>query len=369
LRPRIAFIDYHPTHYRVRLYEELARRMEVDFYFFADERERTWNRKIPLPSDGSYRRVELPRMRIGGHALMPTLPLRIKPDRYDAIVKSLNGRLMVPPLWAAARARGVPFVLWTGMWYHPVSRFHRLSRPLTEALYRDVGAIVTYGDHVKRFVEDVRGVDPDKIFVAGQAVVPERFTAVTPQYNGHVPEVLFVGQFEERKGLWDLFDAAELLQDLPFKLRIIGNGSLQDQVERRAATLPSVELLGYVSQADLPDQLARSRCLVLPSVTTDVDKEPWGLVLNEAMHAGLPVVATDAVGAAVGGLVSEGESGFVVPERNADALAGALRKLVADADLAQRMGARARADAEAFTYERMGEAFERAVRHAIAHKR
>ena len=48
MRRRIAFVDYFATHYRKRLYEELAQRMEVDFYFFADERERYWNRKIPL---------------------------------------------------------------------------------------------------------------------------------------------------------------------------------------------------------------------------------------------------------------------------------------------------------------------------------
>ena len=64
---------------------------------------------------------------------------------------------------------------------------------------------------------------------------------------------------------------------------------------------------------------------MLPSITTALDKEPWGLVVNEAMHAGLPVVATDAVGAAAGGLVRDGENGFVVPERDADALAAAVR--------------------------------------------
>ena len=52
VRRRIAFIDYFATHYRRRLYEELARRMDVDFYFFADERERYWNRKIPLVARG-----------------------------------------------------------------------------------------------------------------------------------------------------------------------------------------------------------------------------------------------------------------------------------------------------------------------------
>ena len=63
--PRIAFIDYFATHYRKRLYEELARRMDVDFYFFADERERYWNRKIPLVREGDFRRVELRRGAVG----------------------------------------------------------------------------------------------------------------------------------------------------------------------------------------------------------------------------------------------------------------------------------------------------------------
>jgi glycosyltransferase involved in cell wall biosynthesis len=104
-------------------------------------------------------------------------------------------------------------------------------------------------------------------------------------------------------------------------------------------------------------------------VTTPLDKEPWGLVCNEAMHAGLPVVATDAVGAAVGGLIRDGESGMVVPERDSSALAGALGRLVADRDYAARMGDAARADAAAFNYDRMASAFLAAAEHAIVARR
>ena len=296
VRRRIAFIDYFATHYRRGLYEELARRMEVDFYFFADERERYWNRKIPLVEAGEFRRVELRRYRVAGEAVMPGLVLELSPRRYDAVVKSLNGKLMLPAVYLASRARDVPFVLWTGMWHHPRTSFHRLTRPVTEHVYRSAEAIVTYGEHVKRFLTDTSGVDPSKVYVAGQAVEAERFTAAQPARNGSA-EVLYVGQFEERKGLTHLLDAFAALPDLPAKLRLIGNGSLEPQVSRRAAQDPRVELVGYVPQERLPAELARSRCLVLPSITTDLDREPWGLVVNEAMHAGLPVVATDAVGA------------------------------------------------------------------------
>src|SRR4029453_4072464 len=81
LRRRIAFIDYFATPYRRRLYEELARRMDADFYFFADERERYWNRKIPLVDAGEFRRIELRRYRIAGQAVMPGLAPRLHPGR------------------------------------------------------------------------------------------------------------------------------------------------------------------------------------------------------------------------------------------------------------------------------------------------
>jgi glycosyltransferase involved in cell wall biosynthesis len=364
VRRRIAFVDYFATHYRRRLYEELARRMEVDFYFFADERERYWNRKLSLVQAGEFRRVELRRYRIAGEAVMPGLALELSHRRYDAVVKSLNGKLMLPIVFFGSRVRRVPFVLWTGMWHHPQTTFHRLTRPATEQVYRSVDAVVAYGEHVKRFVIETPGVDPRKVYVAGQAVEPERFTSVEPPRDGHA-EVLFVGQFEERKGLTYLLEAFASRPELRAKLRLVGNGSLEPQLSRLAAQDPRIELVGFVPQERLPAELGRARCLVLPSITTELDREPWGLVVNEAMHAGVPVVTTDAVGAAAGGLVQEGRNGYVVPERNAGALAAAISRLAEDADLASRLGNHARLDVERFNHAAMADAFEAAVDHAI----
>ena len=369
MRRRIAFIDYFPTHYRKRLYETLAERTEADFYFYADEREHYWNKKIPLASEGDYRRVDLRRLRPFGQAVMPGVAARLRPSRYDAVIKSLNGKLMLPLVYGSAKASGLPFVLWTGMWYHPETRDHRFSRGLAERVYRGADAIVTYGEHVKRFVLETSGVDPDKVFVAGQAVAPERFTAVEPMRNGDGPAtVLYVGQFEERKGLRDLLDAFRAVDAPGARLALVGNGSMEDEIRGLASRDERVEVLGYVPQEELPARLAESRCLVLPSITTDRQREPWGLVVNEAMHAGLPVVTTTAVGAAAGGLVEDGENGFVVPEREPSALSAALRRLVEDSALAARMGDRARTDVEAFNYDRQSGAFVDAVDYAVARK-
>ena len=146
----------------------------------------------------------------------------------------------------------------------------------------------------------------------------------------------------------------------------MGNGSLEPEVARRAARDPRMEVVGYLPQERLPEALARARCLVLPSITTALDREPWGLVVNEAMHAGVPVIATDAVGAAAGGLVRHDSNGLIVPERDPPALAAAIRRLTTDAALAARLGDQARRDVERFSHRAMADAFEAAVEHAVS---
>jgi glycosyltransferase involved in cell wall biosynthesis len=359
-------VDYFCPHYRRPLFEELARRMEMDFYFFSDARDKWWNGRLPTVEDGDFRRIALRRYRIAREPFVPSLPLRLKADRYDAVIKNLNGRLMIPSLYSVARARRVPFVLWTGMWFHPQTTFHRLTRPITEMLYRDVPAIVVYGEHVKRALLEVPGVDREKIFVAGQAVDASRFAGVQPARASR-PVVLFVGQFEERKGIDDLLAAFDRVTDPVAELRLVGNGSMEEQIRQRINGSSRVTIVGHVPQDDLPRELERATCLVLPSVTTRETNEPWGLVVNEAMHAGLPVVATDAVGAAVGGLVRDGQNGYVVPERNPDRLGAAMQRLLTDRDAAARMGRQARVDAAEFNYDRMADAFQGAVEYAIDH--
>jgi glycosyltransferase involved in cell wall biosynthesis len=295
----------------------------------------------------------------------PGIVTALRPGRYDAVVKTLNGKLMMPLTYLTAKRRGVPFVLWSGMWHHPTTAVHRASRPLTYAVYRGAEAIVAYGEHVKRFLAGVPGVDPAKVYVAGQAVQSRRFEAVEPKANGRA-NALFVGQLKEYKGVTPLLDAFARLRDHPARLRMVGSGPLEGEVRRRLASVGNVELVGHVPQSGLPAEMARASCLVLPSVTTALDREPWGVVVNEAMHAGLPVVASSAVGAAAGGLVQDGRNGLIVPENDAAALASALRRLLSDPGLAARMGAAARADVRAFNYARMGQAFEDAVEHAVA---
>ena len=119
--------------------------------------------------------------------------------------------------------------------------------------------------------------------------------------------------------------------------------------------------LDPVSPVELRNLYAASDVLVLPSIPTRTFREPWGLVVNEAMNRGLPVIATDAVGAAAGGLVRDGRNGLVVPAGDSTALAEALGRLAGDAPLRARLGAAGAEDVRAFTHDAWARGFSEAL--------
>lgn len=363
-QPRVAFVTHLCPYYRRPLFELLSRRLDVTFYFFSEGHE-AYHGSTIRHDPGRIRVRETRRIAIAGQPLLVGLHRELSAANYDVVVKCINGRLMVPFVYALAKRRKLPFVLWTGIWKHPETPVHRATRPLVEGVYRGADSIVVYGEHVRRFVGDVRGVRDDKVFAAGQAVEMAPYLQVNPSFPVEA-EILFVGRLEENKGVRDLLDAFASLDDRGVRLRLAGTGSLESDVRDRAALDPRIEVLGHTDNSDIPRELSRARCLVLPSVTTTREREPWGLVVNEAMAAGVPVITSDAVGAAAGGLVRDGVNGFIVRERAPAELADALRRLTSDRSLARSLGAQARLDVSEFDYDRMAAGFEGAIAHALA---
>jgi len=119
--------------------------------------------------------------------------------------------------------------------------------------------------------------------------------------------------------------------------------------------------LGPAGPVQLRDVYAAADVLVVPSIPTRTFREPWGLVVNEAMNRGLPVIASDAVGAAAGGLVRDGCNGLIVPARDPGALAGAIGRLAANASLRARLGHAAAEDVRAFSHDAWAQGFSAAL--------
>lgn len=276
-----------------------------------------------------------------------------------AVVCGTAGRAALPSAWLAAVRARVPFVLWTALWQHPRTPAHVLAgAPLLELLYRRAAAVVTYGPHVSRFA---RAHGARRVFEAPQAVDNEFWSAagVGDRSEGGF-RALFVGRPARYKGLPELEAAWELSGLAARGGTLLAVGSELRRAPPGASAQPAVD----------PERLRNiyGACdvVVMPAVSTRATREPWGLVANEAMNQGKPVIATDAVGAAAGGLIRDRIDGLVVPERDPAALAAAMTRLADDGPLRSRLGASAREHVAAYTFEAWAEGFSAALRAAGA---
>ncbi len=156
--------------------------------------------------------------------------------------------------------------------------------------------------------------------------------------------VLFVGRLSPEKGA-DLLVRA--MRELPADLVVVGDGP--EEAELRAAAGGNVRFVGRLQPEELVPWYAAADVLAVPSRS-----DPWNMTLNEGALAGLPIVASEAPGAAWD-LVEDGVSGFRVPAGDEQALALALRRLVDDEPFRAAAGARSRELAAVLTPEAWAE--------------
>lgn len=373
---KIAFVTNICAHYRVKTFETLARYHSVDYYFFSAGDEWYWQQRHGVQR-GAFRHRYLPGVRVGGTRITPTLPLQLLTENYDAYIKCINGRFALPVTYLVARLQRKPFILWTGIWMRLETPAHRLFYPLTRYFYRHADAIVTYGDHVGRFLVS-EGVPAERIFSADHALDNEAYREPVPaetvaqlraqlsiQPGQHI--ILFLGRLEAIKGLPFLLEAFARANRNDAVLVIAGDGGQREQLLRQASELgiaEQVRFVGYVPTAESRPYYALADVFVLPSITMPSGRETWGLVVNEAFNQSVPVIATEAVGAAAGGLVRHGENGLIVPERNSAALADAIRLLLDQPALREQMGRSAAAEVLHWDNERMVGGFREAIAYA-----
>jgi len=273
--------------------------------------------------------------------------------RYRAVVAGLSGRVALPAAWAGARRAGVPLVLWAAIWAHPRTPAHALSYLPLRRLYRSADAIATYGPHVSAYVRAQGARGP--VLVAPQSV-DDAFWSAPAQPIRRAPfQATFAGRAAGEKGVQVLLEAwqASGLPPAAAALVLLGDG-------------PQLE--GARSPEQLRNFYAGSDVVVVPSIPTRDFLEPWGLVVNEAFDQGVPVIATDAVGAAAGGLVQHERTGLVVPAGDVEALAAALRRLHDDPELRSRLGAAAREAVRAHSHAAWADGMSAALRAAGASK-
>jgi glycosyltransferase involved in cell wall biosynthesis len=286
----------------------------------------------------------------------------------------LHAHWVIPSGFIAAFARGTrPLVVSLHGSDVFVAERSRMARAAARAAFGRAGWI-TACSHDLRGRAIALGAAAERVNVVPYGVDSARFqpdaaarVAVRAELGiGSRPLIVSAGRLVSKKGFEYLIDAAARLTDLDeLVVAVAGDGDLRDSLRARAAALgPRVRFLGNRTQDDVARLCAAADVIAVPSVRDDagnVDGLPNFAL--EALASGTPVVATRA-----GGLpqaVEDGHTGRLVAERDADALADAIRALLVDHDAARRMGDAARADVIArFGWDRTAASFEAAYERA-----
>ena len=215
-----------------------------------------------------------------------------------------------------ARLNGCRVTLFAESWYGRNPIKNRLKGWLVRATCRQC---FVSGERAREHFHERMGVPLERLFT-GYSVVDNDHFAVPA--GPREPVFLCVARFSPEKNLDLLIEAfLESTASEAFQLHLIGGGPEESRLRERAGGSDRIRFMDWVSYADLPGAYARACFFVLPSRF-----EPWGLVVNEAMAAGLPVVVSDACGCQPD-LVRDGVNGVVFPAGDKAALVRILDRM------------------------------------------
>ena len=214
-----------------------------------------------------------------------------------------------------------------------------------EKLFADANAVTANSKYTRTQLEKL-SCPPEKIHILPVGLDPGEFPYRPREWRpGTQLRIATIGRLVEKKGHeYAICSLAKLREKHPTAiLDIVGDGPLRQNLEQLVTKLKlevAVVFHGALAQPDVRRVLDAAHLFVLPSVTAADDQEGQGLALQEAQACGLPVVASDH-GPLPEGLL-HGKSGFVVPERDADALAERLAYLASQPETWPAMGAQGR---------------------------
>ncbi len=376
-RFRIAFVNTHPIQYFAPLYAYLNRTGEfaITALYLSDFSVRgsldrafgqtvRWDIDLLSGYDARFIKGAGQRNEPAGFfsIIAPQIWREVSRGDFDALV--VHGHTPAAALIAVAAARwgGVP-VFARGETHLGLSRglLKRLVRkPLMSAFYRSLSGVLAIGSANAAFYRAI-GIPEERIYRMPYTVDNARFTErsrLSDKQRKNVrrelgvadadPIVLYAAKLQARKRPDDLLRAARCLQNrgIRFHVVMVGSGELvADLVDlARRLGLDNVHFHGFANQSTLPQIYGAADVFVLPS-----ENEPWGLAINEAMCAGLPIVASAEVGC-VADLVQPHVNGQIFAAGDVEGLANALHPILVDTETRQRMNAASRAIISRWSY-------------------
>lgn len=348
---RLAIVASHPVQYYGPLYRELAQRIELEVLFAhratpADQARAgfgvafEWD--IDLTTGYTHTFLDnvakLPATDRFAGCDTPEIGSKLDHGNFDALL--VHGWHLKSYVQAvvAAKQRGIPvLVRGDSQLASPRSRLKRVVKELAfPPLLRVFDAALYVGSRSRDYYLHYR-YPSNRLFFSPHCVDTQRFAARATQVNRNslraqlgvnddVYLLLFVGRLVKFKRPADLINAAARCRARGHLIEVLlaGDGDLKPAV-KSAAAINKVPLhhLGFCNQSQMPAVYAAADCLVLPSD----EQETWGLVANEALASGRPIIVSDSCGCAAD-LLNDGSAGRIYEGGNVDALADAIESIV-----------------------------------------
>ena len=350
---RLVIITEIIAPYRIPLFNDLAKTPNVDLHviFLAetDPALRQWQ----VYTDEirfSYEVLRSARRRIGRYNALLNFGVgnALAKARADVI---LCGGYNYIASWQAqhwARSHGTPFFLWSESNTQDMRRYHALVEMLKGKFLRRCTGFVVPGRSASEFLQ-THDVSSERIFTAVNAVDNDLFAGVASAARQNASQLrkelglplryfLYAGRLVREKGIFELLAAYATLDEQTrdqIGVVFVGDGASKTELEAQASSVSRgmVKFIGFAHRERLAEYYALADALVLPTYS-----DTWGLVVNEAMACGLPVIVSRAAGCAAD-LIVEGWNGCVVPAGEIAPLASAMRELASRPELCASMGA------------------------------
>jgi glycosyltransferase involved in cell wall biosynthesis len=379
---RVGYIAGEPNPSRAPHLDRIAAHPDIDLtviYAAPTVHRREWSLELKH-APVILRGPSLPLSRILHHdyPLTPQIWKLLSRERFDVLVIGGWSLLATQLAIVWARTHGVPYLLISENHFREprprwVQRLKALVLP--RIVPQAKGHLVT--GRLAREHQLHYGADPDSITVFPNTVDVETYGRSIDELRSHGAEirarlgipteavvVTHVGRLMDIKAPDEVLEAtsqARTRGNRPLHLVITGSGPLRSSLERRAAELEMpITFAGFRSGTELLEIYAVTDIFVLLS-----RREAWGIVVNEAAAAGLPLVLTDRVGAAAD-ILEPGVNGELVASGDIDAQADAIGRLAGDGDLRARYGRRSRELIAVWGYEPSVESFFAAIQRATS---
>lgn len=331
--------------YRVPLFRALAKSRGYQFKFLFSSRQID-EHKWQFDKDLGFNYDILPtkQMRTSQGTLYFLKDMRMLAKHCDLVV--LSDHLNIPELALQSYTsfKGLPKLRWLELTKDSLADMPRIKVTLKALLNRVSDGILVPGSAAKEYVlETTRREDNiyfcnnvvhNEFFAKARTVPQEKRNELKKKFGLTGPIIAYFGQFIRRKGLDVLLEALDRVgREYKFSLLLVGDGQLRGELLNKLSKTQRCpfHFTGYIDPSELPFYYALSDLTVLPSYL-----DIWGMVVNESIAAGVPVICSTGVGAGRD-LIHSGRSGIIFEKGNARELASAVETMLSSKELRESM--------------------------------